>query len=133
MESKDAILLCARKFLALASLARLRLQKCISKTQVLVGFSLQWTTNIVNQVKPSIVLAIMTSSNSSLQGMVDPTIFEHLQNKLDEDVQVHEDIKNIVQSMERRDRLTTSILSRAHSMPQSERWSFLWTWRAIRS
>ena len=63
----------------------------------------------------------MTSSMPTVEGMVDPSIFEHLQNELDEDVQVREEIRNIVQSMERRDRITTSILSRAHSLTQVER------------
>ena len=55
------------------------------------------------------------------QGMVSPAIFQNLQTKLDEDGQVREELKNIVQSMERQDRNTTSILSRAHSIPQSQR------------
>lgn len=55
------------------------------------------------------------------QGMVSPAIFESLQTKLDEDAQVREELKNIVQSMERLDRTTTSILSRAHSIPQAHR------------
>ncbi len=63
----------------------------------------------------------MTDSSSNTQGMVSPTVFEYLQTKLDEDAQTREEIKNIVQSMERRDRITTSILSRAHSTPQRDR------------
>ncbi|KAL6715645.1 Translin-1 [Lecanora helva] len=54
------------------------------------------------------------------QGMIDPAVFTHLQNKLDEDVQVREEIRNILQSMERRDRVTTSILSRAHSIHEND-------------
>ena len=57
------------------------------------------------------------------RGMVSPMIFENLQAKLDEDVQVREELRNIVQSMERLDRTTTSILSRAHSIPQAHRHS----------
>ncbi|MCJ1272368.1 hypothetical protein MMC21_000154 [Puttea exsequens] len=52
--------------------------------------------------------------------MVSPAIFEQLQAKLDEDGQVRDDLRNIVQLMERQDRTTTSILSRTHSIPQSE-------------
>ena len=66
---------------------------------------------------------VMTSSESVPKGMVDPAIFEYLQTKLDEDAQVREELRNIVQSMERRDRITTSILSRAHSLPQAYRQS----------
>lgn len=34
--------------------------------------------------------------------MVDPAIFGHLQTKIDEDTQVREEIKNIVQALERK-------------------------------
>lgn len=68
----------------------------------------------------------MTSSSSIPEGMVNPAIFEHLQTKLDEDAQVREELRNIVQSMERRDRMTTSILSRAHSIPQADSKSSSW-------
>lgn len=52
--------------------------------------------------------------------MFSPVIFEHLQAKLDEDAQVREEIRNIVQLMERQDRTTMSILSRAHSIRQAD-------------
>lgn len=61
------------------------------------------------------------AATGSSQGMVSPAIFQSLQTKLDEDGQVREELRNIVQSMERQDRNTTSILSRAHSIPQSHR------------
>ena len=63
----------------------------------------------------------MASSSSTSQGVVNPAIFEHLQKKLDEDAQVRDEIRNIVQSMERNDRITTSILSQAHAIPQANR------------
>ncbi|TVY84524.1 Translin-1 [Lachnellula suecica] len=50
-------------------------------------------------------------------GMVDPKIFEELQNKIDEDADVREQIRAIVQSLERQGRGAQSILSRAHSTP----------------
>ena len=72
--------------------------------------------------------------------MFGSAIFEHLQVKLDEDSQVREELRNIVQIMERQgvcppykfvtnlvstktliDRTTMSILSRAHSIPQADR------------
>ena len=43
----------------------------------------------------------MASQNSVPKGMVSPAIFEHLQAKLDEDAQVREELRNIVQIMER--------------------------------
>ena len=43
----------------------------------------------------------MASSNSLPKGMFSPAIFEHLQSKLDEDAQVREELRNIVQAMER--------------------------------
>lgn len=43
----------------------------------------------------------MSSSNSAPTGMFSPAIFEHLQLKLDEDAQVREELRNIVQVMER--------------------------------
>ena len=81
----------------------------------------------------------MASTSSPPQGMVDPAIFELLQAKLDDDVHVREELKNIVQSMEKQgtysgiattartptepipDRIIMSILSRAHSLPQADR------------
>lgn len=85
------------------------------------------------QVTPSLVMA-------GTDCMINPEIFEHLQTKLDEDAQVREELRNIVQSMERQgsvthifsptysllmvifpDKTTMSILSRAHSIPQAER------------
>ena len=81
----------------------------------------------------------MTSLNSLPKDMFDPAIFEHLQSKLDEDGQVREELRAIVQAMERQgicestefnffipteiaiDRTTMSILSRAHSIPQADR------------
>lgn len=63
----------------------------------------------------------MSGPASIPHGMIDPAIFDRLQTKLDEDAHVREDLRNLVQSMERRDRITTSILSKVHSIPQSDR------------
>ena len=81
----------------------------------------------------------MASSNSLPKGIFNSAIFEHLQSKLDEDGQVREELRTIVQAMERQgiyqstefnffipdenaiDRNTMSILSRAHSIPQADR------------
>jgi hypothetical protein len=54
-------------------------------------------------------------------GMIDPQIFEDLQNCIDEDAQVREQIKSILQTLERQGRYAQSILSRAHSTPTAER------------
>lgn len=60
----------------------------------------------------------MAASNTT--GMVDPKIFEHLQSKIDEDAQVRDEIRAILQTLERQGRVTASILSRAHSTPAAE-------------
>ncbi|KAI9819727.1 MAG: hypothetical protein M1832_003961 [Thelocarpon impressellum] len=52
--------------------------------------------------------------------MVDPAVFVHLQAKIDEDAHVKEEIREILQSLERQGRLTQSILSKVHSTPSSE-------------
>lgn len=49
--------------------------------------------------------------------MVDPKIFEQLQTKIDEDAEVRDQIKAIIQTLERQSRNAQSILSRAHSIP----------------
>ncbi|KAL2052239.1 hypothetical protein ABVK25_007398 [Lepraria finkii] len=51
--------------------------------------------------------------------MASPIEFEQIQAKLDEDSQVREEIRNIVQTLERQARSTESILSRVHSIPQA--------------
>ncbi|KAF6240536.1 hypothetical protein HO173_001204 [Letharia columbiana] len=52
----------------------------------------------------------MASSDSVPKSMFSPAIFEHLQAKLDEDAQVREELRNIVQAMERQ---VSSTLSEA--------------------
>jgi len=49
--------------------------------------------------------------------MVDAKIFESLQTKIDEDAEARDLIRAILQTLERQDRTTQSILSRAHSTP----------------
>lgn len=61
----------------------------------------------------------MAESNAA--GMVDPQIFEDLQTKIDEDAQVKEQIRAILQVLERQGRTAQSVLSRAHSTPTSKR------------
>jgi len=53
--------------------------------------------------------------------MVDPAIFEYLQSKIDEDSQVREELKNILQVLEKQGRSTQSILARTHSTPSAHR------------
>ena len=43
----------------------------------------------------------MASLDSAPKAKFSPAIFEHLQTKLDEDAQVREELRNIVQAMER--------------------------------
>jgi len=59
----------------------------------------------------------MSTSNGD---MVDPRIFEDLQAKIDEDAQVREQIRTILQTLEREGRSTQSILQRAHSTPTAQ-------------
>ncbi|KAM3066816.1 Translin-1 [Clarireedia jacksonii] len=54
---------------------------------------------------------------ADITGMVDPKIFEDLQTKIDEDAEVRDQIKAILQTLERQCRNAQSILSRAHSTP----------------
>ena len=53
--------------------------------------------------------------------MIDPQIFEDLQNKIDEDANVREQIRVILQTLERQERGAQSVLSRAHATPAAER------------
>ncbi|PSS20387.1 hypothetical protein M430DRAFT_100859 [Amorphotheca resinae ATCC 22711] len=50
-------------------------------------------------------------------GMIDPRIFESLQSKIDEDAEVRDQIREVLQSLDRQGRTAQSILSRAHSTP----------------
>ena len=56
-------------------------------------------------------------------GMVDPRIFEDLQAKIDEDADIRDQIKAILQILERQGRNAQSVLSRAHSTPAAQRGS----------
>ncbi|MCJ1287393.1 hypothetical protein MMC26_006742 [Xylographa opegraphella] len=56
-------------------------------------------------------------ADSTSFGMVNPAIFEDLQTKIDEDSQVREELKNILQVLEKQGRATQFTLSRAHSTP----------------
>ncbi|KAF2705738.1 Translin [Pleomassaria siparia CBS 279.74] len=50
-------------------------------------------------------------------GMVDPAIFEDLQTRVDEDTAVRDELKDIVQALEKHNRTISFVLSRAHSTP----------------
>lgn len=68
--------------------------------------------------------------------MIDRTLFEHLQAKIDEDNSVREELRNLLQSLEKQGiwglvwayllilisegRITQSILSRAHAIPLTQ-------------
>ncbi|RDL39205.1 Uncharacterized protein BP5553_03545 [Venustampulla echinocandica] len=56
-------------------------------------------------------------ASSSESGMVNARIFEDLQTKIDEDAEVREQIRAILQTLERQGRHAQSALSRAHSTP----------------
>ncbi|KAF2468921.1 Translin [Lindgomyces ingoldianus] len=52
-------------------------------------------------------------------GMVDPAIFQDLQARVDEDGAVHDELRDIIQTLEKHNRTTLFVLSRAHSTPVS--------------
>ncbi|KAB8266349.1 recombination hotspot-binding protein [Aspergillus pseudonomiae] len=52
--------------------------------------------------------------------MIDRTIFESLQSKIDEEATVRDELHEIVQTLARNGRSTTAILSRAHSTPSNQ-------------
>ncbi|KAI4219955.1 MAG: hypothetical protein L6R36_007964 [Xanthoria steineri] len=54
------------------------------------------------------------------RGMIDPAIFEQLQANIDDDSQLRDEVRNILQKRERQGRTTLSVLSRAHSVPAAE-------------
>ncbi|KAL8654367.1 MAG: hypothetical protein Q9226_003465 [Calogaya cf. arnoldii] len=57
---------------------------------------------------------------AGVHGMIDPAIFKQLQANIDDDSQLREEVRNILQKRERQGRMTQSILSRAHSVPAAE-------------
>lgn len=54
---------------------------------------------------------------SAPSSMIDPAIFEDLQTKVDEDAAFRDELKEIIQALEKQNRNTSFILSRAHSTP----------------
>ncbi|PSN66312.1 recombination hotspot-binding protein-like protein [Corynespora cassiicola Philippines] len=54
-------------------------------------------------------------------GMVDPAIFQDLQARVDEDSAVRDELRDIVQALEKQNRNISFILSRAHSTPVTSR------------
>ncbi|KAF2138815.1 uncharacterized protein K452DRAFT_255704 [Aplosporella prunicola CBS 121167] len=54
------------------------------------------------------------------RGAVDPAIFEQLQERVDQDSQVRDELRDIIQTLEKQGRSAQSILSRAHSTPTAE-------------
>lgn len=53
-------------------------------------------------------------------GMIDSAIFENLQVKIDEETVFRDKIHDIVQELDKRNRATQAILSKVHSVPESE-------------
>ncbi|KAI5264508.1 hypothetical protein AUEXF2481DRAFT_34737 [Aureobasidium subglaciale EXF-2481] len=58
--------------------------------------------------------------SGNAQGLLQPQIFESLQRKIDEETEVRESIREIVQTLEKQDRSTQAVLSRAHSSSNNE-------------
>ncbi|KAF1996778.1 Translin [Amniculicola lignicola CBS 123094] len=57
---------------------------------------------------------------SAQSGMVDPAIFQDLQTRVDEDAAVRDELKDLVQTLEKHNRQISFVLSRAHSTPVSK-------------
>ncbi|KAK3691730.1 Translin-1 [Vermiconidia calcicola] len=53
-------------------------------------------------------------------GMMQTSIFENLQRKIDEDTAIKDALRDVVQTLEKQDRNTQSTLSRAHSTSSAE-------------
>jgi len=51
---------------------------------------------------------------------VNPAIFQHLQDKIDEEGKVRDELKDIIQTLEKQGRITQSILSRIHNVPSGK-------------
>ncbi|KAL8802140.1 MAG: hypothetical protein Q9182_004006 [Xanthomendoza sp. 2 TL-2023] len=62
----------------------------------------------------------MDTVGSATSRTVDPAIFERLQANIDSDGRVREELRNILQRRDRQGRMTQSLLSRAHSVPEAE-------------
>jgi hypothetical protein len=58
----------------------------------------------------------MAASESSL---LDPSIFDYLKTKLDEETEVRDTLSNIVQRLERSVASAQALLSRVHSTPRA--------------
>ena len=56
-------------------------------------------------------------SSSNIAEMIEPRIFQDLQTKIDEDADFREQLKSILQIVERQERTVLSSLSKAHSTP----------------
>jgi hypothetical protein len=87
--------------------------------ELLLAHECQFTRSSLSEDHIIHILGHMAGSNAA--GMVDPQIFEDIQAKIDEDAQVKEQIRAILQILERQGRTAQSILSRAHSTPTSKR------------
>ncbi|KAI4614489.1 hypothetical protein J4E83_007143 [Alternaria metachromatica] len=53
-------------------------------------------------------------------GMVNPAIFQDLQARVDEDTATRDELRDIIQALEKHNRNVSFVLSRAHSTPVSE-------------
>jgi hypothetical protein len=60
---------------------------------------------------------------ASSSGTIDPKIFESLQSKIDDDAETRDQIRDILQVLERQGRTAQSILSGANSTPAAHRMS----------
>lgn len=63
-------------------------------------------------------------------GLVNPKLFEDLQGKIDDDTQTRDTLKEIVQELEKREKVVLSTLSSAHAVEDGNGTSS-WRWHTI--
>ena len=56
-------------------------------------------------------------ANSSSASLIDPSIFSTLQSKIDEETAIRDELKQIVETLQKQGRVTQSHLSRIHNTP----------------
>lgn len=57
--------------------------------------------------------------NGTSSSLIDTSIFTTLQSKIDEETTIRDELKEIVDTLSKQGRLTSSILSRIHNVPSS--------------
>ena len=63
---------------------------------------------------------IAFSPPPSMEGMIDPALFDALKTSMEEDIKVRDELNRIIQSFEREIAYTQGVLSRVHSTPRAQ-------------